>query len=99
MTTTTDDKSIPAPKPKRPRPRGATIIHVEFGEGGGRRRGPEPSPLPVTENGAMDESRSREPVTDLFSPREVERLLGLNAARLRSLDKASIVSPTGRKRG
>jgi len=99
MTTTTDDKSTPASKRKRPRPRGATIIHVEFGEGGGRRRGPEPSPRPLTENGAADESRSREPVTDLFSPREVERLLGLNAARLRSLDRASIVSPTGRKRG
>jgi len=50
-------------------------------------------------NGEGGEARSREPVTDLFSPREVERLLGLNAARLRSLDKARIVSPTGQKRG
>jgi tetratricopeptide (TPR) repeat protein len=38
-------------------------------------------------------------VTDVFSPREVGKLLGLSAARLRSLDRARIVSPTGSKRG
>jgi tetratricopeptide (TPR) repeat protein len=99
MTTTTDDKGTQVPKRKRLRPRGATIIHVEFGEGGGRRRVPEASTQADGANGVGDDSRSREPVTELFSPREVERLLGLNAARLRSLDKAHIVSPTGRKRG
>jgi len=35
----------------------------------------------------------------VFSPREVEKLLGLTSARLRSLDRAHIVSPTGSKRG
>jgi Flp pilus assembly protein TadD/DNA-binding transcriptional MerR regulator len=74
---------------------------VEFGEGGGRRRAPELSTADsgVEEGGTGDATRSREPVTELFSPREVERLLGLNASRLRSLDKARIVSPTGQKKG
>jgi len=99
MTTTTDDKITQTSKRKRARPRGATVIHVEFGQGGGRRRTPEASTEAKGPSGEAGEARPREPVTDLFSPREVERLLGLNAARLRSLDKASIVSPTGRKRG
>ncbi len=103
MATTTDDKRTAPTKKKRARParqgsgRGATVIHVQFGEGGGRRVAPEPpkaDPAPDAQPGA-----SREPVTDVFSPREVEKLLGLNAARLRSLDRARIVSPTGTKRG
>jgi len=39
----------------------------------------------------------REPVTDLFSRREVSKLLGVSEARLRSLDQAKIVSPSGQR--
>ncbi len=42
---------------------------------------------------------SREPVSDLFTMSEVAKLLGLSTGRLRSLDKAGIVTPTGRRRG
>jgi DNA-binding transcriptional MerR regulator len=106
MPTTTDDKTPLPPKRKRPRPspraarRSATIIHVQFGAGGGRRV----DPAERTDSGASTQvdggdARSREPVTDVFSPREVEKLLGLTSARLRSLDRARIVSPTGSRRG
>jgi tetratricopeptide (TPR) repeat protein len=36
-------------------------------------------------------------VTDLFTPREVAKLLGVSPARLRSLDRAKIVSPSGQR--
>jgi tetratricopeptide (TPR) repeat protein len=36
-------------------------------------------------------------VTDLFSRREVAKLLGVSETRLRSLDRAKIVSPSGQK--
>jgi len=112
MPTTTDDKTSQkrkrakgSPKPgQKPSPKGATIIHVQFGNGGGRRAVP-PSiegaalPGPRPPEGSLGDTESREPVTDVFSPREVEKLLGLTSARLRSLDRAKIVSPTGSKRG
>jgi tetratricopeptide (TPR) repeat protein len=96
--TTTDPKP---PTKRKKRTRGANVIHVAFGAGGGR--------VPPGSNGAskaqllgaarLDDVRSREPVTDLFSQREVARLLGLTEARLRSLDRARIVSPTGSRKG
>jgi tetratricopeptide (TPR) repeat protein len=98
MPTTTDDKRTTAGKRKRPRPRGATIIHVQFGNGGGRRAPTEAADAKGSEGDSGD-ARSREPVTDVFSPGEVRKLLGLTAARLRSLDRARIVSPTGSRRG
>ncbi len=45
------------------------------------------------------EGHGREPVTDLFTGPEVVRLLGISSGRLRSLDRAGIVTPTGRRRG
>ena len=39
------------------------------------------------------------PVTDVFSPREVAKLLGLTPSRLRSLDKADVVSPSAMRNG
>ena len=42
---------------------------------------------------------SREPVTDLFTSRDVAKLLGLSAAKLRTLDRSQIVSPTGSRNG
>ncbi len=86
-------KGAPAPAKS-----GADIIHVAFGPGGGRidalpQLAPEPRE-PETSNGA-----GREPVTDTFSRGEVSKLLGMSAARLRSLEKAQIVSPSGARRG
>jgi DNA-binding transcriptional MerR regulator len=111
MPTTTDDKTTPKRKrakggPKAGQAKGATIIHVQFGNGGGRRGAPASSGDASAGQGAEtprlaadSPPDSREPVTDVFSPREVEKLLGLTSGRLRSLDRAHIVSPTGSKRG
>lgn len=44
-------------------------------------------------------SNRKEPLTDLFTRAEISRLLGLSTARLRSLDRAGVVSPSARKRG
>ncbi|MBS2016186.1 MAG: tetratricopeptide repeat protein [Deltaproteobacteria bacterium] len=83
---------------------GGEVIHVAFGPGGGRiqhaqRELPskpttQDSPPPPPSNPKLTE-----PVTDVFSPREVAKLLGLTAARLRSLDKAQIVSPSAMRNG
>jgi tetratricopeptide (TPR) repeat protein len=73
------------------------IIHVVFGPGGGRVRQGERSPGPKsTDSGNLTE---REPVTDLFTRQEVSRLLGVSVARLDTLDKNGVVSPSGRRRG
>ncbi len=73
------------------------VIHVVFGPGGGRvdgdrhaREAPEAD---------AHSSAPREPLTDLFTRAEIARLLGLTTARLRTLDKTGVVSPTGRRRG
>jgi tetratricopeptide (TPR) repeat protein len=76
---------------------GGTVIHVAFGANGGRvtdapaatRDGTAPS-MPPPPDG-------REPVTDLFTRREVAKLLGVTETRLRSLDRAAIVSPSGQR--
>ncbi|MEO8876564.1 MAG: tetratricopeptide repeat protein, partial [Polyangiaceae bacterium] len=111
MTRTTDDppqnkrdakrdkaggKPRAAKKPVKP----ANVIHVAFGPGGGRLveapQGPKPKgqahPPPAN-------TRAEEPVTDLFSKKEVSKLLGLTEGRLRVLDKNEIVSPSGEKGG
>jgi tetratricopeptide (TPR) repeat protein len=70
------------------------VIHVVFGPGGGRTNDPKARPSdPPPPPGA------REPVSDLFTGTEVVKLLGITAGRLRSLDKAGIVRPTGRRLG
>jgi len=43
-------------------------------------------------------SNRKEPLTDLFTQAEISRLLGMSVARLRSLDRAGVVSPSARKR-
>jgi DNA-binding transcriptional MerR regulator len=98
-------------KKDRPLPDAAEpkVIHVIFGPGGGR------VSADASDAGAADASvtsgrgagpgsvppppPAREPVTDLFTGPEVGRLLSLSPGRLRSLDRAGIVSPTGRRRG
>jgi tetratricopeptide (TPR) repeat protein len=82
---------------KRKRRRGGNVIHVSFGSGGGR-VGPEHAGTgaasPATSPPPPD---AREPVTDLFTRREVAKLLGVTETRLRSLDRAKIVSPSGQR--
>lgn len=71
---------------------GADVIHVAFGNGGGRIPAAPPAPPPEP---PAEAAAGREPVTDLFTRREVAKLLGVPEAKLKSLDRASIVSPSG----
>jgi DNA-binding transcriptional MerR regulator len=90
-------KDRPAPEPPTEK-----VIHVIFGPGGGRATEVKPRPEGAgTTSGtaSVPPPPGREPVTDLFTGPEVVRLLGLSSGRLRSLDRAGIVSPTGRRRG
>jgi tetratricopeptide (TPR) repeat protein len=80
------DRPAPEPDPEK-------VIHVIFGPGGGR--APEPRPAP--EPSEAPPPGGREPVSDLFSGTEVSKLLGLSAARLRTLDRAGVVSPSGHR--
>ncbi|MEO6598565.1 MAG: tetratricopeptide repeat protein [Polyangiaceae bacterium] len=79
----------------RKRQRDEKIIHVVFGPGGGRVQKREESAL----SSAAESNTAREPLTDLFSSGEISRLLGISQARLRTFDRAGVVSPTGRRRG
>jgi len=73
----------------------ANVIHVVFGPGGGRVHSDEP-----IRSGVGDSSlSSKEPLTDLFSCSEISRLLGMSSARLRTLDRSGVVTPSGRRRG
>ena len=93
------DMQRPTDGDKRKRRKGGTVIHVAFGSNGGRVTdtpalsgdGTAPSIPPPRDHGA------REPVTDLFTRREVAKLLGVTETRLRSLDRADIVSPSGQR--
>jgi len=85
-------------------PGGGRIQHAD----GSPRATPGAPPLdphaPRTNAAARQEeitpsSTRGEPVTDVFSPREVAKLLGLTAAKLRSLEKAEIVSPSAMRNG
>jgi tetratricopeptide (TPR) repeat protein len=70
------------------------VIHVVFGPGGGR--------VSTTQQGdqhADATPATKEPITDLFTRGEIARLLRLTPARLRTLDRAGVVSPSGRRRG
>src|SRR5688572_29016815 len=72
------------------------IIHVVFGPGGGRtQRHRERNATPLVQ----PSDGSREPLTDLFSGSEISRLLTITTTRLRTLDRAGVVSPTGRRLG
>jgi tetratricopeptide (TPR) repeat protein len=94
-------------KGKRARTRaGGEVIHVAFGPGGGRiqhAHAPQPE-HDGSHRGSKFPSqipppKTSEPVTDVFSPREVAKLLNLTPARLRSLDRAQIVSPSAMRNG
>jgi tetratricopeptide (TPR) repeat protein len=76
------------------------VIHVVFGPGGGRVESKNQKP-PADDANQLVPSLpdAREPITDVFSGTEVGRLLGLSAGKLRTLDRAGIVSPSGRRHG
>jgi tetratricopeptide (TPR) repeat protein len=80
---------------RRSNRRNENVIHVSFGPGGGRVREQE-KPTPAPEGAAPSR---KEPLTDLFTRTEIARLLGMSTARLRSLDRTGVVTPTGRKKG
>ena len=79
----------------RKRQRDEKIIHVVFGPGGGRVQKRDERALAAL----AESSTGREPLTDLFTSGEIARLLGVSPARLRTFDRAGVVSPTGRRRG
>lgn len=103
-------KTPRTPRGKDKKKRGGEVIHVAFGPGGGRiQHADAPKPLdaasaassirPPSIPPAPDSQRTSEPVTDVFSPREVAKLLNLTPAKLRSLEKAEIVSPSAMRNG
>lgn len=80
----------------RKKKRDDKIIHVVFGPGGGRVAKDTASAAP---SGSEPPPSGREPLTDLFTRSEITRLLGITPSRLRTLDRAGVVSPSGRKQG
>jgi tetratricopeptide (TPR) repeat protein len=92
MPSTTNENVGPRRR-KRKRRKGGNVIHVAFGAA------PIALEKVVTTSNAspIESARECEPVTDLFTQREVAKLLSVSEGRLRSLDKASVVSPSGRK--
>jgi tetratricopeptide (TPR) repeat protein len=92
MTSTTNGRPGSGGR-KRKRRKGGTVIHVTFGEGGGRSTEPPSTIAPSV----PPSPSNREPVTDLFTRREVTRLLGVSETRLRSLDRTKVVSPSGQR--
>jgi Tfp pilus assembly protein PilF len=80
----------------RKKQRDDKVIHVVFGPGGGRVERQDAS---VAADPGSEPQSGREPLTDLFSGTEIARLLDVTPARLRTLDRAGVVSPTGRRKG
>lgn len=78
------------------RPTDSKVIRVAFGPGGGRISDADVEPEDLT---PLPEPSHREPVSDVYTQTEVARLLGLTRNKLRALDRAGIVAPTGRRKG
>jgi DNA-binding transcriptional MerR regulator len=102
MTSTTDDSGADKNGRKTKKPTG-NVIHVVFGAGGGRMpagtEGPPPGAAVTKPSEPPPPPPGGEPVTDLFTAKDVAKLLGVTTARLRTLDKSQIVSPTGSRNG
>ncbi len=82
-------------EPPNKKPRVAEIIHVAFGKGGGRVPKPEEPKAAAPELEISLDAKTTEPLADVFTAREVEKLLGLAPSLLKSLDRTGIVSPSG----
>jgi tetratricopeptide (TPR) repeat protein len=95
MPTTTDGRAGFGGGRKRKRRKGGTVIHVAFGSG--PRTGSPVVAREATGSVPPASADAREPVTDLFTRREVAKLLNVSETRLRSLDRAKIVSPSGQR--
>ncbi len=91
MPSTTDD-NLRSRRTRRKRGKGGNVIHVSFGA-----TQVSLEAKPTSEPPSPEATGRREPVTDVFTQREVARLLGVSGGRLRSLDKANVVSPSGRR--
>ena len=92
-------KSTGKAKPKRD---GAEIIHVAFGPGGGRIENAVTVPVEPKTKPAPNEPPAPgtgEPVSELFTSREVAKLLGVTVGRLRTLDRSNVVSPSAVRNG
>src|SRR5580658_1538215 len=95
MPSTTDGHTGTGGKRKRRKPN--NVIHVAFGATGGRIPPPGASSGAAGEAPSLANADAGEPVTDVFTRREVAKLLGVSEARLRSLDRTAIVSPSGQR--
>lgn len=74
---------------------GNNVIHVAFGQGGGRIQsvpGPSAGPEP-----ARAPEEREDPLADLYSARDVARVFGVAASRLRYWDRTGFLSPSGRR--
>jgi tetratricopeptide (TPR) repeat protein len=98
---TTLIESMPTPKKRKGKRTGGEVIHVAFGPGGGRIQHAEPIPARATDTPSQTPPppKTGEPVSDVFSPREVAKLLGTTVSKLRSLDKSHVVSPSAMRNG
>src|SRR5688572_948481 len=85
-------------KGRRKTTRPDKVIHVLFGPGGGRLDRVAGVGATPGQPSAQTQ-QSREPITDLFTRGEIARLLRTTPTRLRTLDRAGVVSPSGRRRG
>jgi tetratricopeptide (TPR) repeat protein len=81
---------------QKKRPTDSKVIRVAFGPGGGRIDSIDAATEDLT---PLPEPSGKEPVADVYSQTEVARLLGVPRGRLRSLDRAGIVPPSGRRKG
>ncbi len=72
------------------------IIHVVFGPGGGRWAPDKFAKKADVPDAPVAKS---EPVSDAYTRSEIQRLLGLSDSRLRTLDKAGVVSPSVKRKG
>jgi tetratricopeptide (TPR) repeat protein len=82
---------------QKKRPTDSKVIRVAFGPGGGRIA--DAADLEPEDLTPLPEPSHREPLSDVYTQTEVSRLLGVSLGKLRSLDRAGIASPSGRRRG
>ena len=72
------------------------IIHVEFGPGGGKR--PAPARIASSEHELSPSlARGKEPISDLYSARDVSKLFGIGPSRLKYWERSGFIIRTGRE--